>query len=56
MIPNDKFRELIGKDATEFELFRLARKKCGLRLLKESGIRKVLQGTTDYIQVLQSTL
>ena len=56
LIPNDEIRELIGKDATEFELFRLARKKCGLRLLKESGIRKVLQGTSDYAQVLQSTL
>lgn len=56
LIPNDELRELISKDATEFELFRLARKKCGLRLLKESGIRKVLQGASDYIQVLQSTL
>lgn len=56
LIPNDELRELIGKDATEFELFRLARKKCGLRLLKESGIRKVLQGASDYAQVLQSTL
>lgn len=56
LIPNDELRELIGKDATEFELFRLARKKCGLRLLKESGIRKVLQGATDYVQVLQATL
>jgi type II secretory ATPase GspE/PulE/Tfp pilus assembly ATPase PilB-like protein len=56
LIPNGELRELIGKEAMEFELFRYARKRCGLKILKESGIRKVLQGVTDYVQVLQATL
>jgi len=56
LIPNDEMRELMGRGATEFEMFKLARKKCGLRVLKESGIRKVLHGVTDYAQVLNATL
>ena len=56
LIPNGELRELIGKEAMEFVLFRYARKKCGLKILKESGIRKILQGVTDYTQVLQATL
>ncbi len=56
LIPDDPLRELIGKGASEFEMFRHARKECGLKLLKESGIRKVLQGLTTYDQVLTATL
>ncbi len=56
LIPDDEMRELIGREAIEFELFRHARKKCQLRTLKESGIRKVLKGVCDYAQVLEATL
>jgi type IV pilus assembly protein PilB len=56
LIPEDGMRELIGKGATEFEMFRHARKHCGLKLLKESGIRKVLGGITTYEQILQATV
>lgn len=56
LVPDDLLKEMIGKDATEFELYRHARAKCGLTTLKESGIRKVLQGVTDYPQVLEATL
>jgi len=56
LVPDDELRELIGREATEFELFRHARAKCGLKTLKESGIRKVLQGVSDYVQVLEATL
>ncbi|PCJ18040.1 MAG: type II secretion system protein GspE [Candidatus Cloacimonadota bacterium] len=54
-IPDDHCRELIGQQTTEFDLFRYARKKCGLKTLKESGIRKVIQGATTFAQVLTST-
>jgi type IV pilus assembly protein PilB len=56
LVPDDGLRELIGKGATELEMFRHARQKCGLKLLKESGIRKVLAGLTTYEQVLQATV
>jgi type II secretory ATPase GspE/PulE/Tfp pilus assembly ATPase PilB-like protein len=56
LIPDDEMRELIGREAIEFELFRHARKKCNLKTLKESGIRKVLKGVCDYAQVLEATL
>lgn len=54
-IPDDHSRELIGQQATEFDLFRYARKNCGLKTLKESGIRKVIQGSTTFAQVLTAT-
>ncbi|MCO4781325.1 MAG: type II/IV secretion system protein [Candidatus Cloacimonetes bacterium] len=54
-VPDEHSRELIGQQTTEFDLFRYARKKCGLKTLKESGIRKVIQGATTYAQVLTST-
>lgn len=56
LIPDDEMRELVGKKVSEFELFRHARKNCGLKLLKESGIRKVLQGLSTYDQVVAATI
>jgi type II secretory ATPase GspE/PulE/Tfp pilus assembly ATPase PilB-like protein len=56
LIPDDELRAMIGKGSSEYDMFRYARKNCGLKLLRESGIRKVLTGITTYEQVIEATV
>lgn len=52
---NSELKELISKRATESEIFNAAR-RAGLVTLRESGIKKVLEGVTTLEEVLRVTM
>ena len=54
LIPNDKIKDLIAKKATAADL-REEAVKAGMQTLRDSGIEKLLAGTTSVAELLRVT-
>jgi type IV pilus assembly protein PilB len=54
MSMDDYLREMVNKHCTAIELRREARKR-GLKILREQGLERVLQGITTFGEILACT-
>jgi len=54
MVMDDRLREMVNKHCTAIELRREARKH-GLKILREHGIERVLEGITTFAEILACT-
>ncbi|MEZ5126228.1 MAG: ATPase, T2SS/T4P/T4SS family [Thermoleophilia bacterium] len=52
---DDELRDLISADGTLLDIQRMARAK-GVQSLRDDGIRKVLDGTTSYLELMRVTI
>ena len=55
LVVDDELRELIATGGTVLDIQRLAREK-GVESLREDAVRKVLDGSTSYLELLRATV
>ena len=55
LVVDDQLRDLIATGGTVLEIQRLARSK-GVESLRDDGVRKVLEGSTSYLELLRVTV
>ena len=55
LVVDDDLRELIATGGTVLEIQRMAREK-GVESLREDAVRKVLDGSTSYLELLRATV
>ena len=55
LVIDDDLRELIATGGTVLEIQRTARAK-GVGSLRDDGVRKVLDGSTSYLELLRVTI
>ncbi len=55
LVVDDDLRELIATGGTVLDIQRLAREK-GVESLREDAVRKVLDGSTSYLELLRATV
>jgi type IV pilus assembly protein PilB len=55
LVVDDQLRDLIATGGAVLEIQRLARSK-GVDSLRDDGVRKVLEGSTSYLELLRVTV
>ena len=55
LVVDDQLRDLIATGGTVLEIQRLARSQ-GVESLRDDGVRKVLEGSTSYLELLRVTV
>jgi type IV pilus assembly protein PilB len=55
LVVDDELREAISSGATVLDIQRIAREK-GVGSLRDDGVRKVLEGSTSYLELLRVTI